>query len=163
MALYTDPEFKAACKEALKNVNPDMCVIDFASNFATKPADELDIPRVYQSPVPLDFFDKFWVLPTSQKRLTYCCGLMCIWPTIVDEAMTFLKHKILKPELMEVMSGYPKRVSICTTFWGFERPQHLPPNFILTGPTLRENTSDFVKRLEEKDPDLYKWLEDAQS
>ena len=54
--------------------------------------------------------------------------------------MSCIKYKILKPELWEVTMSMAKRVAIMTTFWGFEKPQHIAPNLILTGPTLRENS-----------------------
>lgn len=54
------------------------------------------------------------------------------------------------------------RVMFMTTFWGFEQPTHLPPNIVLVGPTLRENSDDFVDRLKTAAPDLLNWIEKAK-
>ena len=51
---------------------------------------------------------------------------------------------------------------ISTSFWGFERPLHLPPNFILTGPLLSNNAPDQLELLRRKALKLSEWLDEAE-
>lgn len=51
--------------------------------------------------------------------------------------------------------------TICTSFWGFEQPTSLPPNFVLTGPMLTEDEATFQSQLREKNERLALWLDDA--
>ena len=47
------------------------------------------------------------------------------------------------------------------TFWGFEEAIPFPPNFIFTGP-LMKNAENLLTQLEEKDPKLFAWMNEAQ-
>lgn len=48
------------------------------------------------------------------------------------------------------------------SFWGLDKAQSLPPNYVLTGP-LTKSPENLVQSLKEKDLDLYQWLEEAQA
>lgn len=55
-----------------------------------------------------------------------------------------------------------ERVVICTTFWGYEKPVHTPPNVVVCGPLLDTDTK-YLQRLKEKDASLLAWLDDAEA
>lgn len=46
---------------------------------------------------------------------------------------------------------------LCNSFWGLERAICSPPNIVLTGP-LSKPQNDLLTKLEEKDVDLFNWL-----
>lgn len=50
------------------------------------------------------------------------------------------------------------KLCLINSFWGFDDVRMLPPNFVLTGPLSRPNPG----ALQEKDAELYEWLEEAE-
>ena len=48
-------------------------------------------------------------------------------------------------------------LAILSTFWGLEKPQALPPNFVVVGP-LYTPPDKLLPNLIEKDKGLYEWL-----
>mmetsp|Transcript_237 Transcript_237/g.428 ORF Transcript_237/g.428 Transcript_237/m.428 type:complete len:119 (-) Transcript_237:106-462(-) len=53
------------------------------------------------------------------------------------------------------------RVMLSNSIWGLEKPALLPPNHILTGPLFKKDRSKALNDLRIKDPDLFKWMNDA--
>jgi hypothetical protein len=54
------------------------------------------------------------------------------------------------------------RTILFNSFWGIEKPISLPPTMHHIGP-ISPPTSNMLTKLKEKDPALFKWLEDAKS
>ena len=50
------------------------------------------------------------------------------------------------------------RLMIMNTFWGLDRPQALPPNYILTGPISRP-FGNLTEALKTKDPEISDFLD----
>ena len=48
-----------------------------------------------------------------------------------------------------------------STFYGLEETYLLPPNIHLTGPNIKDDNADHNRALQEKDPKIYEWLQDA--
>ena len=55
-----------------------------------------------------------------------------------------------------------QKVCLCNSFWGLDKKMQIPPNVIMTGPLMKSSTN-LLKQLEEKDADLFNWMNDAQS
>lgn len=53
------------------------------------------------------------------------------------------------------------RITICNSFFGLDKPALLPPNFNMVGPLIKQSDEDMMKNLQEKDPDLFEWVESA--
>lgn len=53
-------------------------------------------------------------------------------------------------------------ICISNSFWGFEDAIPLPSNIFLTGPLLRSRDNQ-LRLLEEKDPKLFAWMNEAHA
>jgi hypothetical protein len=59
------------------------------------------------------------------------------------------------------MESLQRRFIINFSFWGFEEPQHLPPNIYMMGPTMdgkKDNT-----KLRKVDPTVCDWCDEAHA
>lgn len=54
-----------------------------------------------------------------------------------------------------------RRHVLINSFWGLEKPICHPPNFVMTGP-LSKPADALMESLQQKDPTLMEWLNDAQ-
>lgn len=50
---------------------------------------------------------------------------------------------------------------ICTSFFGLEKPSHIPPNHTLTGPLMQLDKAALAENLVVKDPELAQWLDQS--
>jgi hypothetical protein len=57
------------------------------------------------------------------------------------------RKALIAKEWHDHIYSIPKRVTLLNSFWGFENPVLLPPNFIVTGP-LMKNTENLMASLE---------------
>lgn len=67
---------------------------------------------------------------------------------------------LLSRKTNQARKSVPSKVVICNSFWGLEEPSPIPPNVVMVGPLIREPTN-LMERLEQKDPKLLDWLNDA--
>ena len=50
---------------------------------------------------------------------------------------------------------------LVNSFWGLDSAMPVPPNLIVTGPLMKDQ-GDLMAKLEEKDPQLLEWMNDAK-
>jgi hypothetical protein len=56
--------------------------------------------------------------------------------------------------------GITTRVTLLNSFWGFDQAIPLLPNYIMTGPLMKDR-ENLLASLEEKDPKLFAWMNEA--
>ena len=67
------------CIEACKKLNPDIIVCDIWSRNGIIAADELGIPSVINSPLPLSMLKDYGLIRAiDAKEANNCCGCLCI-------------------------------------------------------------------------------------
>ena len=64
-------------------------------------------------------------------------------------------------EVHDYHYSWNTRVMLFHSFWGLDKACSIPPNYIMVGP-LSLPQEDLVQILEKKDPDLFKWMNEAQ-
>lgn len=79
-------------------------------------------------------------------------------PAIMDGMNGFVVHRD-QLKFLKTLSGRP---ILMNTFWGFDSPQALPPNFVVTGPISKKQSAKTLPEIEEaikaKDPELLEWM-----
>lgn len=63
--------------------------------------------------------------------------------------------------MVEIWKTQKWRMIMSNSFFGLDKPGLLPPNITFTGPLIDTDDNGIMERLQEKDPELYTWLEDA--
>ena len=57
-------------------------------------------------------------------------------------------------------NSFNKRTILLNSFWGLEKAQAFPPNYVVTGP-LYKPQGDLLPILNEKDETLFNWMNKA--
>ena len=146
---------------AINNLMPDLVVSDLGSRNGAIAADLIGVPCVINVNIPiaeLYEFGKFKVIDT--RKMKSCCGCLCLGQTIlhwVFKATSCLRSMKTQHKYFD---GLNERCVLLNTFWGYERAQCLPPNFVVTGP-LFKTRGNVATSLAEKDKELHKWLNQA--
>lgn len=162
--LHVDSEVINDFYKVLAEIKPDIVVNDFYSTFGMAAADKLGIPVVINSPGPLEFMQYFFdSKAVNPKRTRACCGCLCVCPETFPFLMTEVTAIFLGQDRMIHKRWHSgrSRIVICNSFIGLDLPQLIPPNIYMTGPLLNAAHSDPLAKLQEKDEDLFNWLEDA--
>ena len=98
----------------------------------------------------------------QMKNVSNCCGCLCIRKpiahSITDTSFFFVNSKRQRTFARTMQS----RLILMNTFWGFDKPQALPPNFILTGP-ISKPVENLLELLKIKDIELSDWLDEAHA
>lgn len=128
-------------------------------------ADELGLPTVINSALPLagTHFFLDGKNPSHTSRHKACCGCLCLWPDGMDFARLMMSKTMNVKNFFEVSWTMNKRQVISTTFWGFDKAIHLPPNVVLTGPMLSPDLSSALSRLYVVNEPLGAWLDEAEA
>ena len=154
--------WKDGCLEAIKEINPDLIVCDVLS--ASIGADQLGIPFVINVSIPISMFlEVDWIKAIDSDKAKNCCGCICYFGSVMS-CITNLFFA-LRPErviMKRARHTQNNNLVILNTFWGLEKPQSLPPNFVVTGPLFTPSDS-LLPQLIEKDKALYDWLEAAHA
>lgn len=151
-------------KEELDELQPDIAVIDFMTWSGHNAVKDLKIPTVLNLPGPVNVLNFMCEAKLPNKNNTCaCCGFLCVKQTLIE----FFIHKIFTPFVLSRATNrarreVPSHIVICHSFWGLEKPSPIPPNIVMTGPLMRESTN-LMERLQEKDPKLLAWLNEAQA
>jgi len=57
-------------------------------------------------------------------------------------------------------NSWPSRSLMINSFWGLDKAEALPPNYVQTGP-LTKSSDSLIENFKEKDMDLYLWMNKA--
>ena len=137
--IMMDQRLVTPFSEALQAIEPDIVVCDFATGFGAEAADLLQIPIVVLVSCPWRLGSMLYDLKTDlPERGDMCCGCYCVRPTYMDATLWCYHRWNLGKALSRFYKSQISRKLISTTFFGFEKVEHLPPNVHLTGPHLPE-------------------------
>lgn len=154
------PEIKAA----LEPLNADVIVSDMLSYAFTEAADALAIPTIIYFPYTITSFIKVtsYMIPTKDT-LCGCCGVVCVCPTMMaclfDTIVPW--SGLVDPGFLDKYKTFRHRLVMSTTYFGFDRPVHVPPNLVCTGPVYDRDLTVLQDRLGNIDPQLNMWLTQA--
>jgi hypothetical protein len=56
--------------------------------------------------------------------------------------------------------SWSSRSIMINSFWGLDKAEALPPNYVQTGP-LTKSSDSLIENFKEKDMDLYLWMNKA--
>jgi len=149
----------------IKELMPDIVVADMLARPGFFAADELGIPSVLNMPAgPYSLYQNFGLekVPNYNKVAKNRCGKIVISQSvmqwIVDKSLTY--YLKMRPQDQEFRKTWNLRTTMYASFWGFEEAQAIPPNIVMLGPCLKPG-GDYLKILEEKDKDLFDWMNAA--
>ena len=54
-----------------------------------------------------------------------------------------------------------RRAVLVNSFWGLDKGESIPPNFVMTGP-MSKPPDQAIEDFKEKDNDLFEWMNKAQ-
>jgi len=140
-----------------------MIVCDIFSRCGFVAADAMGIPAIVIMALPWLFCAKFGFIenPSFERNGRSCCGCICLFRPLFSAFIRDLTPVFMKdhPETAKAMlAHHKKRTVICTSFFGLEAGEVVPPNVTLTGP-FSDPPSDLLPVLKEKDETLYNWLD----
>jgi hypothetical protein len=126
-------------KEELLKLKPDIAVIDFFTVPAFIACDELGIQVVSNMPFPLNMMNAMGIRFPNKTNTSNCCGFLCVRETAFDWVFSniVVRKGLPAKEWQNHLKNIPSRIQMNNSFWGFNSPQPLPPNFILTGPLMK--------------------------
>jgi len=149
--------------EAMKQLEPDMVVSDIWSRVGMIAADEMSLPVVQVNVFPWAFSTGFGIYEIPNFRDAHnCCGCICMlrkfMPAMAISTIDYWMKA--NPKAAATIKAAGRRVTIVTSFFGYEPGEAVPPNFVFTGP-LYEPPTDLMPVLKSKDSELYDWLDAA--
>jgi len=123
MFSYYDERMTAPLRDLMSKEDPDIILADFVTPCAWELAEQSGIPVVLNVPGPLSFITSF----------SHAMGLMAGLRTCreVSLAEGLASYNFLE-RIRPVMTSKPCLVN---SFIGLDKPQRMPSNLILTGPT----------------------------
>ena len=127
--------------QAMKSCQPDMVIAEAVSHFGFKAADQLQIPTMCHLSLSLDNLDMSMLAYTPLEGRVWGspCGCVCLCPTMYDIFNDLFFRYSATPEFKRIAVSCAERVTISTTFFGFEKPTYVPPNVVLTGPLIDQD------------------------
>lgn len=133
--LMMDESMIARFKQSMESHSVDIVICDFSTGFGAKAADEMRIPTIILAPVPLQAFETMCLFKIlSKERACRCTCCLCIRPTCRDWTLSSFHSRVLGNDLSEFYRQHMHRTVICTSFMGFDKACHMPPNIHFTGP-----------------------------
>jgi len=139
--------------EAMKLLEPDMVVSDIWSRVGMIAADEMNLPCVQVNVFPWAFCTAYGIYESPNFREAHnCCGCICMLRKFIP-AMgieTIGIYMKANPKAAAAILAGSRRVTICTSFFGYEPGEAVAPNFVFTGP-LYDPPTDLMPVLKSKD------------
>ena len=149
-------------KKAIRDANVDIVVADYCTIWSVRAANQLGLPVVITMCMALTSHKMCEPqTPSHQMVRSSLCGCLCICPIMEQSLHDFAFKNLLNPEHFKFYGDFNKLTLLCTSSWGFEKPRHMPPNVVLTGPILIDDESTYLEKLHKKSADLAAWLDDA--
>lgn len=153
--------WKPHCIQKIKELKPDILLVDFIASPGFTAADMLNIPMVVNSPVPTTFSSEFaGAFFPEFKRASNWFGSVS-WHQSFKSWIIKSAFNWIQPYSGSEFYSLPRRVVLFNSYVGLEKPSCLPSNFINNGP-LANYAGDLKQQLELKDKELYDWVEDAK-
>lgn len=120
------------------------------------------MPVVINMPGPISLSAEMGTLKLPDVRnSTSCCGVICLTETLKQLMTGCILKMVLGSTVANGWNNMQDHIVLCNSFWGLDRALSIPPNIIMTGP-LSKPQGDLVQKLQEKDPELFEWLNNAE-
>ena len=130
----------------------------------TESADDLNIPTIIYFPYGVSSFMGVtgYMIPTKEN-LCSCCGVVCVCPTCMTCLFDYVipATGVVDPGFLDLYAQFRHRMILSTSYFGFDRAVHLPPNLVFTGPVYDNDLTVLQDRLDNLDPQLNMWLTQA--
>jgi hypothetical protein len=65
-----------------------------------------------------------------------------------------------EPHVIDYIYSFGRRSVLINSFWGLDKGEALPPNYVLTGP-MGKNPADLMEDFKKKDMSLFEWMNKA--
>ena len=72
-----------------------------------------------------------------------------------------MPYVVLEKRIYDYVNGFGRRSVLINSFWGLDKAESLPPNFVHTGP-LTKPPGSLMEDFKKKDIDLFEWMNKAQ-
>lgn len=157
-------KLKPDIKKALEPLKADLVVSDMLSYPFTECADDLNIPTIIYFPYSIGSFCQVtgYMIPTKEN-LCSCCGVVCVCPGTLPFLFDYVLGPcgMMDPGFLEQYAQFRHRMVLSTTYFGFDKAVHVPPNLVCTGPVYDNDLTVLQERLGDLDPQLNMWLTQA--